>query len=336
MLRLAVPLLIVLIAAGFPNVHLPGVPGPTSAAEQAAASQMSPFLQEEAPITLSADAAYPTVDTLPGGPFHGAYSDGMQRHLENLMRASTNGMIDLAPGDYVYRIRQFCMAHSLPARAPLTFVLTPIRGKRAPAIIAMNSRAAGTDISWSDLQATSWAIQSGAAYGDFSSTEQAVVNRFIPEYKDLLQTSTLQDIQNKWNSLSIPGLPSLNDAVGGMGSVGQTILDLQAEQQAIIASGSSFTSLTAAFIGNVNQQPQPATLPPTPWSIVAPHVYMRLITNGHYGDLGDFQIRVVGTSDPSFGLGGTGARPKCWDENAQTWTLHGTCTQPMSGYGSGR
>src|ERR1700736_8588 len=224
--------------------RLPGGLDPQRAAVGAAAKQLAPYITEQSPIRLDPVELYPTVDALPGAPFAPAASaqTAAIASIIQQLRGSNTGTVSLAPGDYAVAVRQFCMSHSRPARSPLAFVLGPMRGHRAPAIIAMNSRASSTPLTFSPVQTTSWTIQSGVGYGDFSGGARSVVDSLIPDYKGLLASNTLDDIQGKWSSLSSAvGGPSLDSVLGQLGGAGQLVIEMRTMSSEIQSQASHFT-----------------------------------------------------------------------------------------------
>jgi hypothetical protein len=315
--------------------HLPSLPGgldPTRAATGAAAKQLAPYIAERAPIRLDPVELYPTVDALPGAPFApqtGAAAQKAVTAVVSQLRKSTTGTVALAPGDYALAVRLYCMSHARPARAPLAFVLGPMQGKRAPAIVAMNSRAAGSAYGFQPLQTTSWTIQGGVGYGDFPGPEKAVVDTLIPDYKGQLQLGTLDEIQSKWSSLAsaVPGAPSLESVLGQLGPAGQLVNELRDERTAILSQASDFEALRRSFVPL--QQGGDVSSLPTPWSAVSPTIWMRMLTQGHYGDIGTVQVRVTGSGPGTVPLVSSIAYGRCTPVIGPQGNLY-TCTQPLS------
>src|ERR1700736_3971651 len=201
---LAASLVAAVCGSASAQFRLPGGLDPQRAAVGAAAKQLAPYITEQSPIRLDPVELYPTVDALPGAafaPVASAQNAAIASIIQQL-KGSNTGTVSLAPGDYAVAVRLFCMSHARPARSPLAFVLGPMRGHRAPAIIAMNSRASSTPLQFSPLQGTSWTIQGGLGYADFAPQFKTVVDTLIPDYKGQLGSSTLDDIQGKWSSLS--------------------------------------------------------------------------------------------------------------------------------------
>jgi len=308
---------------------LPGGLDPKRAALGAAAKQLAPYITEQAPIRLDPVELYPTLDALPGAPFAPAPSaqNAVTASIIQQLKGSNTGTVSLVPGDYAIAVRQFCMSHSRPARSPLAFVLGPMRGKRAPAIIAMNSRASSTPYQFSPIQQTSWTIQGGLGFTDFSSTARAVVGTLIPDYKGLLGTSTLDDIQGKWSSLSSSlGGPSLDSILGQLGGAGQLVVQLRDVRGQIIGQANDFNAMSRAFAPI--QAADVSTLD-SPWSVISPTLWMRLVTRGHYGDIGTVQIRNAGTGPVTVPLISSIGYGRCTPQLTTQGSAY-ACTQPLS------
>jgi hypothetical protein len=310
--------------------NIPGL-DPKRAAIGAAAKSLAPYITEQAPIRLDPVELYPTVDALPGAPFAPPASAAAQNaaisSVIQQLRQSTTGTVSLAPGDYAIAVRMFCMSHARPARSPLAFVLGPMRGKRAPAIIAMNSRASSSSFTFSPLQATSWTIQGGLGYGDFTGNTRTVVDTLIPDYKGLLASSTLDDIQGKWSSMSSSlGGPSLDSILGQLGGAGQLVRDLRDMRSEIISQAGDFTAMQRTF---APVQPADVSTLDSPWSVVGPTMWMRLVTRGHYGDIGTVQLRVAGTGPQTVPLISSIGYGRCTPQLTTQGTAY-ACTQPLS------
>ena len=308
-----------------------GIPGldPRRAAVGAVAKQLAPYIVEQAPIKLDPVELYPTVPALPGAPFAPVASvqTTAVASIVSQLRGSNTGTVSLNPGDYTVAVRQFCMSHSRPARSPLAFVLGPMRGHRAPAIIAMNSRASSTPLQFSPIQQSSWTIQSGVGFTDFGSGARNVVDTLIPDYKGLLASSVLDDIQGKWSSLSSSvGGPSLDSILGQLGGAGQLVQDLRSWRSDIISSANDYNAMTRSFAPL--QQADVSGLE-SPWATVSPTVWMRLVTRGHYGNVGTMQIRVAGTGPQTIPLISSIGYGRCTPQYTTQGQAY-ACTQPLS------
>jgi hypothetical protein len=310
--------------------NLPGALDPKRAALGAAAKQLAPYIAEQNPIRLDPVDLYPTVPALPGAafaPVSGTAANTAVNAIIAQLKQSNTGTVNLGPGDYAVAVRQFCMSHSRPARAPLAFVLGAMRGKRAPAIIAMNSRASSTPYQFSPIQGTSWTIQGGLGYADFTPQFKSVVDALIPDYRSQLGTSTLDDIQGKWSSLSSSlGGPSLDSILGQLGGAGRLVQELRDERSEIISQANDFNSLSRTF---APIQPADVSTLESPWSAVSPTVWMRLVTRGHYGDVGTMQIRVAGAGQQTVPLISSIGYGRCTPQIGPNGQLY-ACTQPLS------
>jgi hypothetical protein len=326
---LAASLLAAMTCAASAQFRLPGGLDPQRAALGAAAKQLAPYIIEQSPIRLDPVELYPTVDALPGAPF--APAPGVQNSaissIIQQLKGSNTGTVSLAPGDYAVAVRMFCMSHARPARSPLAFVLGPMRGHRAPAIIAMNSRASSTPLQFSPVQTTSWTIQSGVGYSDFSGGARSVVDSLIPDYKGLLASNTLDDIQGKWSSLSSAvGGPSLDSILGQLGGAGQLVRDMRDMRTQIIGQANDFNALSRTFAPI--QAADVSTLD-SPWSTITPTLWMRLVTRGHYGDVGTLQIRNAGSAAATVPLISSIGYGRCTPQLTTQGNAY-ACTQPLS------
>ncbi|GAC1574197.1 MAG: hypothetical protein NVS3B7_05960 [Candidatus Elarobacter sp.] len=308
------------------------IPGldPKRAAVGAAAKSLAPYIAEQTPIRLDPVELYPTVDTLPGAPVAprpGAAAQSTVASVIAQLKQSNTGTVSLAPGDYAVVVRLYCMSHARSATSPLSFVLGPMRGKRAPAIVAMNSRAAASSFTFSPLQTTSWEIQGGLGYRDFPAAQRAVVDTLIPDYESMLGVSTLDEIQGKWSSLSSAfGAPSLDSILGQLGGAGQLVVELRDERSQILSQAGDFEALRRTF---APLRTADVTTLPTPWSVISPTVWMRMLTQGHYGDLGTVQIRIASAGAETVPLVSSIGYGRCTPEITSRGSAY-ACTQPLS------
>ncbi len=314
----------------FAQFRLPGgLLDPKRAVTSVASKQLAPFIRDAAPVQLDPSELYPTIDALPGTPFASTPAIDAKATIAAIaeLKKSTTGVVTMAPGDYAFSMRLFCMSHSRGAKAPLAFLLGPMRGKRTPAIIAMNSRAASTPYTFIRIQQTSWDIQSGIALSEFRPDERHVVDALIADYEPLLQGNTLDEIQSKWSTLSSTvGAPSLDSVLRDLGGAGQIVIDLRSEREDLLASAGDFDRMRNAFAPL--QKADPSSLQSL-WAVVSPMLWMRLVTTGHYGDIGTIQIRVGGTTPASVPLVSSIGYGRCTPA-VNSSTSNFACTQPLS------
>ena len=191
----------------------------------------------------------------------------------------------------------------------------------------MNSRASSTPLTFSPLQTTSWTIQGGLGYTDFPVSAKSVVDSLIPEYKSLLGSNTLDDIQGKWSSLSSAvGGPSLDSILGQLGGAGQLVVELRDMRSQIIGQAGDFNALSRTFAPI--QAADVSTLD-SPWSVLGPTVWMRLVTRGHYGDIGTLQIRNTTMGPATIPLISSIGYGRCTPQLTTVGSAY-ACTQPLS------
>src|SRR5262249_55484248 len=140
------------------------------------------------PLKLDAKAVYPTVSVLPGGPF-------TPRPL-----ALTENDMDrpLPPGDYVLPVFAFCTEYSVHRPGwGVAYELAPVQGKAAQAISMLLWRGMiNKHRPPQQLQAVSWAIQSGIRYSQMPKSYQAVVDDVIPDYRNQLSGDFMQNLED--------------------------------------------------------------------------------------------------------------------------------------------
>jgi hypothetical protein len=126
----ALSLLVVLAAAltSFSVAQNPLAGLEDAAKEKAAETAIETLLNNQLPLTLNAKDVYPTVTTLPGGPFS---PQPLQLTADQLNQP-------LAPGDYTINTLDFCSEYSVhQPGAGVAYVLGPYEGKAAGAIGAL-------------------------------------------------------------------------------------------------------------------------------------------------------------------------------------------------------
>jgi hypothetical protein len=286
---------------GLFGISIPSIPGlPTSggavgeilkgAAAEQVIKALGTTLTEEAPIQSSSSATFPTINILPGAAF--------QPQSPNLIaKIRPDGSVALAPGDYRIPVDVFCMKASAHSPAGHRYRLAPLKGKWADIVAALNARSASTTIPHSQLQVLSWNLQAGMKYEELTPELRSVVDQVIPEFKPRLSRSFYEQIEAAWGQVSstVPGLPSLDGALGKLGDVGKTIVLLRQTRSTLMQYGNNFEALSRSLVLTGGQQAIPGGAANTPWSQVSPQVYARLITDGNYASPAEFQIRVTAT-----------------------------------------
>ncbi len=289
------------IAALFPFIVLATNPPIPSAAqnpltaladaakEKAAETAIEDLLNNQLPLTLNAKDVYPTVTTLPGGPFS---PQPLQLTADELNQP-------IAPGDYTINTLDFCSEYSVhQPGAGVAYVLGPYEGKAAGAIGALIWR--GTveyNTPPSSLQAVSWAIQSGLTYSQMPKTYQAIIDQVIPDFKGEITGDFVTNLENTYNGYAgTVKLPPLDTMLAKMGTPGQLALDAE-RQRAILTAQNTSDQLKqqTLFQGQESGIYTPVKAEDGPWTErVKGQVYMKLlIAGGNMATNNVMQIRIL-------------------------------------------
>jgi len=259
------------------------------AKEKAAEAALTKVLNDNLPLTLNAKDVYPTVTTLPGGPFSPTPLKLTADQLDQ----------PLAPGDYTINTLDFCSEYSVhQPGAGLSYVLGPYEGKAAGAISALIWR--GTEqynIAAASLQAVSWAIQSGLTYDQMPRSYQAIVDQVIPDFKSQITGDFVTNLENTYNDLAKAAkLPPLDTILAKLGEPGQLALDAEKQRQILTAQNTSDElKQQTLFQGQESGVYTPVSAENGPWTErVAGQVYMKLlIAGGNMTTTNVMQIRVM-------------------------------------------
>ena len=290
-IRALLSLLVLLLAAS--ALRLPAQNPFTSledaAKEKLAEQAIESLLNNQLPLTLNANDVYPTVTTLPGGPFT---PQPLQITADQLDQP-------LAPGDYTINTLDFCSEYSVhEPGAGVAYVLGPYEGKAAGAIGALIWR--GTveyRINPNSLQAVSWTIQSGLTYSQMPKTYQAIVDQVIPDFKSEIASDFFVNLETTYNnSARTAKLPPLDTMLAKMGTPGQLALSAE-RQRAILTSQNTSDQLReqTLFQGQQSGLYTPVKVENGPWTErVKGQVYMKLlIAGGNMATNNVMQIRVM-------------------------------------------
>jgi hypothetical protein len=246
-------------------------------------------LNDNLPLTLNAKDVYPTVTTLPGGPFSPTPLKLTADQLDQ----------PLPPGDYTINTLDFCSEYSVhQPGAGVAYVLGPYEGKAAGAIGALIWR--GTvqyHIAPQSLQAVSWAIQSGLTYDQMPKAYQMIVDQVIPDYKSEITGDYVQNLEDTYNSLAkTASLPPLDTILAKLGAPGQLALDAEKQRQILTAQNTNDElKQQTLFQGQESGIYTPVKAESGPWTErVQGQVYMKLlIAGGNMTSNNVMQIRVM-------------------------------------------
>lgn len=260
-----------------------------AAKEKATEAALTKVLNDNLPLTLDAKNVYPTVATLPGGPFS---PTPLKLTAEQLNEP-------LPPGDYTINTLGFCSEYSVHRPgAGVAYVLGPYEGKAAGAVGALIWR--GTEqyhIAPQSLQAVSWAIQSGLTYAQMPKTYQGIVDQVIPDFKSEITGDFVASLENTYNTAAKGlSLPPLDTMLAKLGKPGQLALDAE-RQRKILTSQNTSDQIKeqTLFQGQESGAYTPVKAENGPWTERVPgRVYMKLlIAGGNMASNNVMQIRVM-------------------------------------------
>jgi hypothetical protein len=246
-------------------------------------------LDDQLPLRLDATTIYPTVAVLPGGPFK----------PKPLHLSAADMDSPLPPGDYTMQTLAFCMEYSVHQPGMGTaYVLAPLQGKAADAIGTLLWR--GTIQMNKDrqqLQAVSWAIQSGLTYSQMPKAYQAVIDAVIPEYKGEISGNFVQQVQETYQTAAKgTHLPPLEQLLGNLGQPGQLALSAMKQQQVLLRKDTSDQLREQTlFRGQESGVYTPVKAEDGPWTERVPQVaYVRYkIIGGNYQTNNILEIRIL-------------------------------------------
>lgn len=258
-----------------------------------AKNQLRSLFAEQIPITGSEHKFYDSVATLPGEAFAPQSLPLSSLPLDTL----------IPPGDYEIPAHFYCTKiYSFDGRGN-RFTLAQLSGRMSDVLAALYNRASrSSEVKTQDIQQLSWAIQSGISYNDLPTSQKALVDQLIPDYRDRMQASLidqLTEITNQVSRLSGNRLPGVNQILNDLGLVGDMIDSLLQARQQILQTSYSSQALAAEFA------PQrdvflPGGIETTPWSRTQENIYMRFIAPDGALDDGTIQVRIIGDEYTEF------------------------------------
>jgi len=258
--------------------------------QKAAEQALGTVLNNQLPLRLDANATYPIVPTLPGGPFT---PRPFNLTVDNLDEP-------LPPGDYTIPIFAFCTEYSVHRPGyGLAYQLGPLQGKAADAI---------GDLLWrgmiergkpaQQLQAVSWAIQSGLRYAQMPQSYQAVIDEVIPDRRNQLSGDFMQNLEDVYaaNAKSA-SLPPLEQMLGKMGKPGELALSARKQRNALLRQNTTDQIREQTlYAGQESGVYTPVKAEEGPWTERIPGVaYMRFkIRGGNMAGNNVMEIRILG------------------------------------------
>lgn len=174
--------------------------------------------------------------------------------------------------------------------------MAPLEGKRAPVLIALESRAAAAHVPFQPLQQLIWQIMGGLSYSEIPPQSQQLVDQLIPEYKNQIKEDFIETLQKNthkldWLCKSLPGVCKASAELDAL------IQRYQQTRQTLLQNINNFEALSRQLVNVLPGTAQNSG--PASWSRVSPRVYARLTDGNVFGQLGHLEIRVL----PSNALG---------------------------------
>jgi len=263
--------------------------------QKVAEGAMSHLLNEQLPLKLDATEVYPTVDMLPGGPF-------APRPL-TLTAADLDK--PLPPGDYTISMLAFCTEYSVHRPgAGIAYRLGPLQGKAADAVGALLWR--GTlekNKPPQQLQAVSWAIQSGLRYSQMPKTYQALIDEVIPDHRNELNGDFMQSMEDAYQGYAKgTKLPPLDQMFAKMGKPGELALSARKQRDALLRQNTTDQiKEQTLFAGQESGVYKPVRAEEGPWTErISGVAYVRFkIAGGNLATNNVMEIRILPQGAPA-------------------------------------
>jgi hypothetical protein len=272
-----------------PNTSAPAGGWKQALKQKAAEEAMGSLLNNQLPLKLDANAVYPTVLAPPGGPFA---PRPLALNPDNLDQP-------IPPGDYTIPIFAFCTEYSVHRPGyGLAYRLGPLQGKAADAIGALLWRGLlEKGKPPQQLQAVSWAIQSGLRYVQMPQSYQAVIDEVIPDYRNQLSGDFVQNLEDVYSSYAkSASLPPLEQMLTKMGKPGELALSARKQRVALLRQNTTDqVREQTLFAGQESGVYTPVKAEEGPWTERIPGVaYIRFkIKGGNMAGNNVMEIRIV-------------------------------------------
>jgi len=309
--RLLLPLLLALNTAAVAQIsfgQILGKQNPLGSVgdtlkQEALKAAISKLLNDQLPVYLDAKKLYPTVSTLPGGPF----APNEIAFIPETMS------FPLPPGDYEVRVTAFCTEYSVhrPGKG-VAYTLAPLQGKASGAVANLAWRGMFAAVAPQQIMGVTWAIQSGITYDQMPQNYKQLIDQLIPDYKKQISGDFVQQVQNAYNDVAkTVKLPPLDTMLADLGEPGKLMLSAERQRAALLQQNTSDEiKEQTLFAGQETGVYTPVKAEEGPWTVRIPGVaYMRYQING--GNLASdnvLQIRIMPTSTNSVAEGNQAAR----------------------------
>lgn len=275
--------------------YIPNKQDIKSEAVQVLVKSLRPKLEkaffEATPIFPAERSSYQLITKLPGVPYD----------LKNVTRGElsfdANGNFLMPAGDYAIPVITYCMKQSGASPSGHIYSLSKLEGTRALMIRELNLRGPSR-YRTEDIQIVSWSLQTGLSYDEMTKFSQKIIDDVIPQFKNQLKDSFLSTLEKKWNQISSVShgvLPTFDDSsedlLFELGDVGKKIIEFRKFKELLRDVGHDYSRLSEII--NTTSLLNKKEITETQWSQISKNVYARFVTEGHFGDIGFIQIRIL-------------------------------------------
>lgn len=220
---------------------------------------------------------YPIVQEIVGATYNERIANQTSFSIDN------SGNFLLSPGDYSIPVMTYCMKSSSSSPQGHTYTLDQMKGKLGPIIKKLNLMAPA-HFSISDIQILHWSLLSGLSYEEMTEESQKIVDQIVPEHRNELKKSFLSSMEknlDRLSELSNGKTPTLSDVpyIEGMRGFKAKLREV----------GNDYEELRRL----IDTRPKKKQSTKTPWSKISENIYARFVTEGHFGDIGFLQIKVL-------------------------------------------
>lgn len=248
--------------------------------------QLRALLADQIPISGSDHKFYPSVSELPGKAFV----------PQVLYLTDLSPKTPISSGDYEIPVHFYCTGvYSFNGHGN-RFALAQLNGRMAEALSALYARTSyDSSAPINEIQTLAWAMQSGMAYNELADPQKALVDKYIPEYRESMKRSFIDRLTGISGDVSrisggrIPNITQVLDKLGPVGDVAQSLL--RAREQ-MLRTNYSHQPLAQEF------SPQKdffleGGVEKTPWSQIQSNMYMRFIAPSGAMHDGKVQVRIL-------------------------------------------
>lgn len=262
----------------------------TQAAIESGRIELEKIFSQNSPLKNPASSRFPIHQTLPGALFKPSF--------DQRINFDEKGNLQLKPGDYIIPVMTYCLWSSGASPSRHLYYLSQLRGTRAALIREINLKAT-PQFSYQDVQILLWSLQNGLKYSELTKESQKIIDEVAPQYKEQLKESFLEVFTKKWDEVAdrsfgkFPKFEELSQEVL-IGDIEKAISEIKDFKSALEQFGNNYEFLRQRI--SIEKSSNQDLKEDTPWSQVAPNIYARFLAEGAYQELGQVQVRIVGSS----------------------------------------